>query len=308
MLLFGCEQVVLLSFLPQSHLFVSPVYRIRLCKGRPLRGRGRGLSFASLSMEGKVLFDILDVSGRNKTRFTESAFALAALALKQVAFSLMTAKYLPGASDFEALGDGLPCFCFSSYSWHGARNLTTCVFLASRKWKKFQEIGPHRPERGTNDVNHAIPRSFTMSCLRRECRLFAFFRKDLDPDGSDAIFDKAELFGGSYGDIDDPAFFVGAAIIDRDDFGFVVRQVDDADLGAHGQGFVGSGGRMVAKFLATGGTGAGIGFDGIPGCLAFLDRLNDVWLAFRVQAAGATGDEDETCESQHRGLFDFPCV
>jgi hypothetical protein len=42
-------------------------------------------------MEGKVLFDILDVSGRNKTRFTESAFALAALALKQVAFSLMTA-------------------------------------------------------------------------------------------------------------------------------------------------------------------------------------------------------------------------
>jgi hypothetical protein len=39
-----------------------------------------------------------------------------------------------------------------------------------------------------------------------------------------------------------------------------------------------------------------------------LDRLYDVWLAFRVQAAGATGDEDETCESQHRGLFDFPCV
>jgi hypothetical protein len=42
-------------------------------------------------MERKVLFDIFDVSSRNKARSTESAFALAALALKQVAFSLMTA-------------------------------------------------------------------------------------------------------------------------------------------------------------------------------------------------------------------------
>jgi hypothetical protein len=42
-------------------------------------------------MEGKVLFDIFDVCVRNKSRPAESAFALAALALKQVAFSLMTA-------------------------------------------------------------------------------------------------------------------------------------------------------------------------------------------------------------------------
>jgi hypothetical protein len=42
-------------------------------------------------MEGKVLFDIFDVSSRYESSFTESAFALAALALKQVAFSLMTA-------------------------------------------------------------------------------------------------------------------------------------------------------------------------------------------------------------------------
>jgi hypothetical protein len=52
---------------------------------------GVGCRFTSLSMERKVLFDIFDVSSRNKTRFAESAFALAALALKQVAFSLMTA-------------------------------------------------------------------------------------------------------------------------------------------------------------------------------------------------------------------------
>ena len=70
---------------------MSPVYRIRLCKGRPLRGRGRGLSFTSLSMERKVFFDIFDVCSRDKSSSTESAFALAALALKQVSFSLVTA-------------------------------------------------------------------------------------------------------------------------------------------------------------------------------------------------------------------------
>jgi len=41
-------------------------------------------------MEGKVLFDISDVCFRNQACLAESAFALAALALKQVAFSLVT--------------------------------------------------------------------------------------------------------------------------------------------------------------------------------------------------------------------------
>jgi hypothetical protein len=85
-------------------------------------------------MEGKVLFDILDVSCRNQAGLAESAFALAALALKQVAFSLVTTEYLPCASDFEALGDGLPCFCFSSNSWHGARKLREPGMLARQKW------------------------------------------------------------------------------------------------------------------------------------------------------------------------------
>jgi len=81
-------------------------------------------------VERKVLFDIFNVSGGNKGGFTEKALALAVLALKQVSFSLFAAEYLPGASDFESLGDGLPCFCFSSYSWHGARNLAIDARLA----------------------------------------------------------------------------------------------------------------------------------------------------------------------------------
>ncbi len=85
-------------------------------------------------MEGKVLFDILDVSVGHKGCFTESAFALAALALKQVAFSLMATKNLACTSNFEALGDGFPCFCFSSYSWHGARNLRIGLMMARQKW------------------------------------------------------------------------------------------------------------------------------------------------------------------------------
>lgn len=87
-------------------------------------------------MERKVLFDILDVGVGNKGCFAKEALALPVLALEQVAFSLFAAKDLPGASDFEAFGDGLPCFCFSSYSWHGARNLATRTLLASQKWKK----------------------------------------------------------------------------------------------------------------------------------------------------------------------------
>jgi len=87
-------------------------------------------------MEGKVLFDIFDVSVRHESGPAESAFALAALALKQVAFSLMATQDLPCASDFEALGDGFPCFCFSSNSWHGARNLRNQENLARQKWAK----------------------------------------------------------------------------------------------------------------------------------------------------------------------------
>lgn len=85
-------------------------------------------------MERKVLFDIFDVCVGYETRTTESAFALAALALKQVAFPLVTAENLSCARDFEALGDGLSCFCFSSYSWHGARKLMNALRLAREKW------------------------------------------------------------------------------------------------------------------------------------------------------------------------------
>ena len=91
-------------------------------------------------MERKVFFDIFDVCLGNEGRLTESAFALAALALQQVAFPLFTTKYLPCASDFEALGDGLTCFCFSSYSWHGARKLLNTTSLARRKWVFLERI------------------------------------------------------------------------------------------------------------------------------------------------------------------------
>jgi len=105
-------------------------------------------------VERKVLFDISDVSGGNKGCLTESAFALAALALQQVAFSLFATQDLPGASDFEALGDGLPCFCFSSYSWHGGRNLVSHALLARQKWKKSQVI-EKRTEYAAGDVDDA---------------------------------------------------------------------------------------------------------------------------------------------------------
>lgn len=85
-------------------------------------------------MEGEVLFDIFDVGVGNECGATEEAFPLAVLALKQVAFSLFTAKDLPSTGDFESLCNGFSCFCFSSYSWHGAGNLGSLSCMASQKW------------------------------------------------------------------------------------------------------------------------------------------------------------------------------
>ena len=87
----------------------------------------------SVSVEGKVLFDVPDIGGGNEGGFAQSAFALAILALEQVAFTLFAAKNLPSARDFEAFGDSLPCFCFSSYSWHAARIIATGALLARAK-------------------------------------------------------------------------------------------------------------------------------------------------------------------------------
>jgi len=74
-------------------------------------------------MEREVLLDVPDVGRRHKRRLPKPALALAVLAFKQVARPLMAAQNLPGTSDFEALGDGFACLCFSRDSWHGAAKL-----------------------------------------------------------------------------------------------------------------------------------------------------------------------------------------
>ena len=63
--------------------------------------------------EGKILSDIAEVRVGNQCHMPKIALALAVLALRQMALALFAAEYLPGARDFEALGDGFPCLCFS---------------------------------------------------------------------------------------------------------------------------------------------------------------------------------------------------
>ena len=127
------------TYLPQSHLSCLPC-GIRLCGGRPIRGRGRFPLPASVSVEGKILFDVSNVSIGNKACLTQPALALAVLALQQVACSLFTTKDLPRTCHLEAFGNGFPCLCFSRDSWHGARKLTTHPPLASKKRHLFLEI------------------------------------------------------------------------------------------------------------------------------------------------------------------------
>jgi hypothetical protein len=85
-------------------------------------------------MEGQVLFDILDVSGGNEGSLAQPALALAVLALKQVAGSLTPTEDFARTSDFETLGNGFPCLCFSRDSWHGTGKLGIATLLARQKW------------------------------------------------------------------------------------------------------------------------------------------------------------------------------
>jgi hypothetical protein len=64
----------------------------------------------------------------------KTTLAFAVLALQQVASPLFPTKNFPCPSDFETLGNGFPCFCFSSDSWHGTEKLGITALLARRKW------------------------------------------------------------------------------------------------------------------------------------------------------------------------------
>ena len=86
------------------------------------------------SVEGQVLFDVLDVSVGDEGRLAETAFAFAVLVLKQVPLTLSTTEDFARTSDLEALGNGFPCLCFSGYSWHGAGKLGIRGPVAREKW------------------------------------------------------------------------------------------------------------------------------------------------------------------------------
>jgi hypothetical protein len=89
------------------------------------------------SMEREVLLDVFDVGGGNEGGLPQAAFALAVFALQQVARTLFATEDLTRASDFETLGDGFPCLCFSRDSWHGAANLGAAAPVARQKWLEF---------------------------------------------------------------------------------------------------------------------------------------------------------------------------
>ena len=86
------------------------------------------------SVEGHVLFDVLDVGVGDEGRLAKTAFAFAVLVLEQVPFTLSTTEDFARTSDLEAFGNGFPCLCFSGYSWHGAGNLGIRGWVAREKW------------------------------------------------------------------------------------------------------------------------------------------------------------------------------
>ena len=91
--------------------------------------------------ERKILSDVSKVSIGDESSLPKTTLALAVLALQQVASPLFPTKNFPCPSDFETLGNGFPCFCFSSDSWHGTGKLGTCGPVARQKWLIFLETG-----------------------------------------------------------------------------------------------------------------------------------------------------------------------
>jgi hypothetical protein len=88
-------------------------------------------------MEREVLPDVSKVSIGNQSGLPKPALALAVLALQQVTCSLFATEDLPRTRDFETLGNGFPCLCFSRDSWHGTGKLGITDSLASQKWMFF---------------------------------------------------------------------------------------------------------------------------------------------------------------------------
>jgi len=98
-----------------------------------------------------------------------------------------------------------------------------------------------------------------------------FFGEDFDFTRADTAVDHPEFYGGAFGDIDHAAFDVGAAVGNFEDDGFSVAFVGDADLGAHGEGFVSGGHGVVPKWNTTGCVCAAIALNFIPRCLTVND-------------------------------------
>jgi hypothetical protein len=90
-----------------------------------------------LTGKRKILPDVSKVSIGDQSSLPKTTLALAVLALQQVASPLFPTKNFPSSSDFETLGNGFPCFCFSSDSWHGTGKLGIAPILASQNWHDF---------------------------------------------------------------------------------------------------------------------------------------------------------------------------
>jgi hypothetical protein len=75
---------------------------------------------------------------------------------------------------------------------------------------------------------------------------------------------KTEAFGGANGDIDDATSDVGAAVSDRQNFRFAIKQAGDPNFASHGPMFVGGSVGVIVEASTTGGLCAEVGAGAIP--------------------------------------------
>lgn len=130
----------------------------------------------------------------------------------------------------------------------------------------------------------AIGGSFTEGDLFEDTA-FAFEESDMD--GGCSLSFEAEELSGASGEVDDSVFDEGSSVVDSDDDGSLVLEVQDFDEAWHGECFVCGGDGVLVESFAVGGIfsvevgavpGGDAGFLVVPVFLwEVSDSVDDIW-------------------------------
>ncbi len=203
----------------------------------------------------------------------------------------------------------------ASSVWDRAENLGFSVILHPLMLTSSRVLADARAAAGENErlpsIKNPAHRSAASGADSADgLAVGVDFSKHFDSHHRDSALDEAKSLGGTDGEVDDAAFYIGAAVVDGDHLGLAVRLIDHPHLGSHWQGFVGGGGSSVRQPLTACRAGAVVRPDRVPRGFTVLDgfhrelRVGRIGLMFGVSipSCRATGNKDDAGDCQGHGF------